>query len=122
MDKVLITEVLARNLRCAMNEHPLIRGSQNELARRSKVAQTSIGYMLNPQTRAPTKRGDSSPKLTQIDKVARALGLQAWQLVYPDPNNRLVSPRENELHRRIEADLAELRRIHEDRKPYDTKQ
>lgn len=119
MDKRLITEILAHNLKKALDEHPVFRGSGNALSKTAKVAQTSISYMLNPKSRAPTKRGDSSPKISQVDRVARALGLQAWQLVYPDPDNRPVTDRESELHKRIESALVELRAIHEERAPYE---
>lgn len=89
-----ITKVLARNLKRFMDEGPSPI-SQNALAKKAKVAQTGIGYMLNPETRQPTKSGKlPSPTLARIEKVARALGKETWQLLHPDPNQAPLSATE----------------------------
>lgn len=111
MDPRSITRILADNLKRLMDEHPDVRGNESALSRRSKVPQTVIGYMLSPDTRAPTKKGLSSPKLDSIDRVARALGVQAWQLIYPDPTSRPVSAEEIKLWQKIETDFQALHRL-----------
>jgi transcriptional regulator with XRE-family HTH domain len=73
------SKVLARNLKKHMQARQL---TQSKLAELSGVAQTSIGYMLNPGTRAPTATGkEPSATLAQIDKVAGVFRLQSWQLL-----------------------------------------
>ena len=89
-----ITKVLARNLKRFMDEGPTPI-SQNALAKKAKVAQTGIGYMLNPETRQPTKSGKlPSPTIARVEKVARALGKETWQLLHPDPNQAPLSATE----------------------------
>lgn len=118
MDRKPITEILAENLATAMAEHPFIK-NQNALAKKSGIAQTSIGLMLNPGSRAPTQRGRlPSPTLAQIDAVADALGLQAWQLIFPDPNHHRISQREGELYQSIEESMRELRTLQQTNAPY----
>jgi len=105
---------LARNLRSAMEARRDKYGSQSQLAKAAGVAQTSIGYMLNPETRQPTKTGKMpSPTIEAIDKVARALGMQPWQLLYPHPEDVERNARHRMLMDRIEADFAELRELEE---------
>lgn len=103
-------QALSANLRKAMSAHKQLN-SAAALGARCGVAATSIGYMLSPKRRAPTKKGASSPTLANIEKVARALGMQAWQLIYPDPENMPVSTREQQLHAELEKNFRELRDI-----------
>lgn len=119
MDPRPITRILADNLKRLMDEHPDVRGNQSALARRSKVPQTVIGYMLSPNKRAPTQKGLSSPKLDSIDRVARALGVQTWQLIYPDPTARPVSVEEIRLWQKIETDFQALHRLQQPMADYD---
>ena len=118
MDSRSIVQILADNLRAAMEAHPEVRGNQSALARRAQVRQTNIGYMLNPASRAPTKSGKSSPTLDSIDAVARALGMQTWQLIYPDPYSRPVTDEEIKLWKQIERNFAQIQQLHEPRAPY----
>lgn len=105
--KYSAAKVLAINLRKAIDDHPEIDG-QSALARKSLVAQTSIGYMLKPESRAPTKKGRSSPTLANIENVATALGLQVWQLLYPDPEAMPRNEHEAALYRKFAALMKEM--------------
>lgn len=92
--------LLARNLKQLMEDYfpPL---SQNELAKKSGVPQTSIGLMLNPDKRLPTKSGRiPSPTLAQIEKVAAFFQKETWQLLHPNPGQAPLSDSER---RRYEA-------------------
>jgi hypothetical protein len=111
-----IAKVLAKNLKRFMedNEPPL---SQNELAKKcreagTKVAQTSIGLMLNPDKRLPTKSGKlPSPTIAQIDAVARGLGKEAWQLMHPNPDQAPLSAKERALYDEAMASMRRLRAL-----------
>ena len=103
-----IVNVLARNLKRLMDEHlpPL---PQNELARKSGVRQTSIGLMLNPEKREPTKSGKiPSPTVAQVEKVARVLHKEAWQLLHPDPNQAPLSASERRRYETFEAAMKSM--------------
>lgn len=81
-----ISQVVADNLKHFME---VAGESQNSLAKKTasfgcKVGQTTIGLMLNPARRDPRKSGKpSGPNLAQLDAVAKALGLELWELVSP---------------------------------------
>lgn len=86
--------------------------SQNALAKRSKVAQTSIGYMLKPELRQPTRSGKiPSPTVAQLEKVARALGKEAWQLLHPDPNQAPLSAKERARYDAFDASMKRMREL-----------
>ncbi len=58
--------------------------SQPGLSKASGIAQTSVSLLLNPQNRAPGKEGRiGSPTLAQVETVADALGVEAWELICP---------------------------------------
>ena len=73
--------------------------SQNALARRSKVAQTTIGNYLAPDT----YRG--APSLAMVAKLARAFGLEAWQLIHPTMGDKVITAEELALYRRLRATI-----------------
>lgn len=111
-----IAKILAANLGAALAASGL---SQRQLAAKAKVAQTSIGYMLKPETRTPTKSGKlPSPTISAIQKVATALGIQAWQLLYPNHDLFEISEKERELWNALEADMQQLRALHETQGKY----
>lgn len=77
----LAAEILAENLQGLMNITPAL-DTQVKLAAKSGVAQTSISLMLGPERRMTGKAGKpGSPKLSQIEAVAKAFGLEAWQML-----------------------------------------
>lgn len=100
--------VLARNLKQLMDDHdpPL---SQNELAKKTGVRQTSIGLMLNPEKRLPTKSGKvPSPTLAQIAKGAAHFNKKAWQLLHPNPAQAPLSDAERQRYQAFEAAMKSL--------------
>lgn len=54
--------------------------TQAAVAKRSGIAQTGVSQMLRPDNDAM-----KSPKLTQVEKVAGAFGLAAWQILVDEP-------------------------------------
>lgn len=110
-DTIPAVWILARNLKAAMEAANGGEGiSQNGLAAKSKVAQTGIGYMLNPDARLPRANGKrSSPTLQAIEQVAHALGLEAWQLLHPNPAEAPLSDSQRKLFDQLKGNMAWLR-------------
>lgn len=103
-----IVNVLARNLKQLMDDFlpPL---SQNALAKKSGVGQTSIGLMLEPEKRLPTKSGKvPSPTLAQIEKVAAVFGKEPWQLLHPNPGQAPLSDAERRRYAAFESAMKQL--------------
>lgn len=101
MAKRPINEVLAANLEFFMRERGI--ESQTELARRSGVAQRTISNYLSPDLRQESKSGKPpSAKLTEIEKIADALDIGAWDLL------RDLSPSERAFYANIEDAYAKL--------------
>ena len=65
---------LSKNIRLLMKYHG---DSQEKLAIKSGVAQTTIGNMINP---GRTKKG---PTIENVATVAEAYDLEAWHLLIP---------------------------------------
>lgn len=65
-------EILSSNLRALIDLH---EWSERALAEKSKVAQKTINKILNQQ---------SSPTAEITEKLAKAFGLNGWQLMFPD--------------------------------------
>src|ERR1700741_2608374 len=56
--------------------------TQQEVAKASGLAQTSISLMLRPEDRKPTKSGKiASPQLSEVERIANAFGMEVWQLL-----------------------------------------
>jgi transcriptional regulator with XRE-family HTH domain len=103
MQKTTLSQVFARNLAEAMKKAGM---TQEAMAKRSGVAQTTVSLYLRPSDRAPTTgKAAPSPTLERVGKLAEALGVDAWLLLHPDIAQAL---REQEFYRRIEEDFARL--------------
>lgn len=77
-----INEVLASNLAFYMAETGIV--SQPALAARSGISQRTISNYLHPTRRAAGSRGKpGSAKLTELERIAKALGVEVWQLLRP---------------------------------------
>jgi transcriptional regulator with XRE-family HTH domain len=77
-----LVDALAANLKTHMDRLAL---SQPQLAQKSGVGQTTIGLYLNPDRRLPGKSGKiPSPKLAEVDLLARALGVDPLALLSLD--------------------------------------
>ncbi|MHB1326888.1 MAG: hypothetical protein ACYC2K_01680 [Gemmatimonadales bacterium] len=86
--------------------------SQSAIARKTKVAQTSIGNMLYPEKRAPTKKGRlPSPTVENVEKVAKAFGKEAWQLLHPDPSTAPLNKNERAMYDKLMRSVQDLREI-----------
>ena len=73
-----INQILAANLAHWMGQAKL---TQAALADRAGVSQKTISNYLNPEQRTEGSTGKQpSAKLTELDRVAKALGIQVWQL------------------------------------------
>lgn len=94
-------ETLARNLRKVMDGSADLR-SQAALAKKSGVGQTTIGYMLKADSRV------GAPRVDNVEKVANAFGLEAWQLLHPTMGDRILTARELDLYRQFREALAKL--------------
>jgi len=81
--------------------------SYRALASRAGLSPNTVKNLLQPEQRAPNARGDTSPRMDVLDKLAHALGYEAWQLMQEtfrpgDPPERVLSHREAAFYRRIE--------------------
>lgn len=75
MPKTPVRQVLADNLKLLMKRDPAL-ATQAKVAKKAGVAQTSVSQLLRPGNDAA-----KSPKLDQVEKVADAFGLAAWQIL-----------------------------------------
>lgn len=75
----------AETLAAALKHYMAARGlTQKELEKLSGVAQTTISLYMRPDARSVTSRGkQGSPTLSNIEALAHALGVQAWELLCP---------------------------------------
>lgn len=105
MKKEDVNQILARNLAAAMQrKYGQVNGS--ELARVSRVPQTTIALLLRPERRVPLKSGElPSPTLSKVAALAAALDVQVWELLHPDPDK---AKREQDFYRRLERDFLHL--------------
>lgn len=79
MEKPTINEILAANLRRLMSDKNL---TQKALEKLSGVRQTTISLYLTPGRRQDSISGKApSAKLGEVDSLAGALGVQAWEMV-----------------------------------------
>lgn len=103
-----VTTILARNLKALLEDHPILN-SQNALAKKCGVAQTSIGLMLHPEKRIPTKSGRlPAPTVENVEKVAKAYGKEAWQLLHPEPSMAPLNATERAMYERVMRSMKEL--------------
>lgn len=99
-----INDVLALNLGYFMRQQGL---TQAALARKSGVAQRTIGNYLKPALRQAESKSGKAPsaKLTEVEALAGALGVQVWELLRP------ITPSEREFYRQMEESFNRLRSI-----------
>jgi len=89
-----LNQALAANLAYYMRVQSL---TQSALAKRCGVAQTTISLYLSPDRRTLGKDGrPGSAKLTEVEMLAHALSVPAWELIRP------FCSAEREAYRRIE--------------------
>ena len=100
-----IKDDLAANLAKLMKVSVDLR-TQTALAKRSKVAQTTISNYLNPDSYS------GAPNLDKIARLAQAFGLEAWHLIHPTMGDREMNARELELYRKLKRLLVDARNDH----------
>jgi transcriptional regulator with XRE-family HTH domain len=93
-----LKEILANNLAKLMELSADVK-SQNALAKRSKVAQTTIGNYLNPSSYK------GYPQLGKVEQLANAFGLCAWNLLHPTMGDKEFSEKEIQLYRKLRETL-----------------
>lgn len=102
--KLPINEVLAINLAHFMKEKKFTQASLGEKA---GLAQRTIGNYLNSALRQAESKSGKPPsaKLTEVEKICHALGIEVWELLRP------ITPAEREFYRQIEESFEQLRKI-----------
>lgn len=100
-----LVQIIAKNVRAAYE----VSGfkSFRALSERAGVAPNSVKNLIEPKERAPSKRGDVSPRLDILAKVATALGYEIWQLTATDfdpsnPPTRVLKKSEADFYKKIE--------------------
>jgi len=82
MSDLDINEVLARNLRATMKGKGV---TQTALGAKSGVKQNTISLYMAPEKRKQGASGKApSGKLTEVALMAKALDMEAWQLLLPE--------------------------------------
>jgi transcriptional regulator with XRE-family HTH domain len=77
--KLTLNELLARNLGRIKDARDL---TLEEIAKKCRLSQRTIGYYLDPDKRAPTRSGKKgSAKLNEVDALAAGLGVSVWDLL-----------------------------------------
>lgn len=95
-----LNRALAGNLAHHMEKRGL---TQMALAKKCGVAQTTISLYLSPERRNPGKEGKpGSAKLTEVEMLASALEVQAWELLWP------LDKKQREVYEKIAASYSAL--------------
>jgi transcriptional regulator with XRE-family HTH domain len=101
MPEKSVNEVLAENLRYWMEQANMT--AQGDLAEKSGVSQRTISNYLNPGNRQESASGkEPSAKLTELQKIAVALGIGVWDLVRP------MTPQERAFYKKVEQAYTDL--------------
>lgn len=105
MQKSLV-QIVAQNVQRALDASQY--DSYRSLAIAAGVAPNTVRHVVQPDSRPPGPRGETSPRLDVLDKIAAAMGYEGWQLLQAnfDPENRpsrVLTAREAEWYEKIEA-------------------
>lgn len=108
MEPKSMVDVLAERLAHYMQEG---NWSQKTLGKAAGVSQRQIGYLLDPSRRLDSKSGKRpGPTLVVVEKVADAIKVPVWELLFPMPEGG-ADPKERELHQRIVNSYRELAKL-----------
>ena len=90
-----LTALFVKNLAALMRADGAL-SSQNGLASASKVPQSTIGRLL---------RGEQSPTLDMVERLARAFDLEPWQMLVPElePSNPPITKQIDDVQRQLFA-------------------
>lgn len=95
-----LREILSNNLKILMALSADCK-SQSALAKRSQVAQTTIGNYIN-------QNYPGYPNLEKVEMLAKSFGLEAWNLLHHTMGNTEISATEIALYRRMKSTFKEL--------------
>lgn len=103
--KRTLVQIVADNARAAYSASEF--KSYRALGKRAGLSGNTVRNVLEPEARAPNARGDASPRMDVVEKLAAAMGYEAWQLMTDgfepgDPPARVLGRREAEFYRKIE--------------------
>lgn len=101
-----LNQALADNLAFQMAK----RGwKQDAMASKSGIGQTTVSLYLDPARRKPGKDGKpGSAKLTEVEMLATALGVEPWELLRPtSETERAVYAKLEEAFRLLRAKPSE---------------
>lgn len=105
MDRSIV-QIVARNLLRAYEFHGF--DSHRALGKKAGVAANTVTNLMNPDARDPGKRGRTSPNMDSLDKIAHAMGYEAWQFMLEsfdpaDKPTRVLRRSEADWYAKIEA-------------------
>lgn len=109
MQKSLV-QIVAQNVKAAAKHHghALDDKGYRSLGRAAGVAANTVKNVIEPETRAPTASGkEPSPQLNVLDKIAKSMGYEAWQLLLDNfdpaqPFTRALTPEEAKFYNTID--------------------
>lgn len=94
-----LNQILAENLSYFMTK---IGMTQAQLGRAADMGQTTVSLYLNPQRRLTGKSGkEPSAKLAEVQRLAKALQVEPWELLRP------LTQAQREFYRSMEGLIAE---------------
>jgi transcriptional regulator with XRE-family HTH domain len=101
MPKQPINLVIAENLRYFMERKKIT--TQAALASKAGLSQRTISNYLNPEAREPGQKGKpGSAKAAELELIARALEIEAWELM------RAMTPAERLFYEKVEKAYRDL--------------
>jgi len=108
-----IVQLVARNLQRAYTHHGF--ESHRALGKKAGVAPNTVTNMMEPEGRERGKRGETSPNMTSLEKIARAMGYEAWQFMQEnfdpaDRPSRVLKKSEADWYAKVEQLYRELPR------------
>lgn len=98
-----LNALIAKNLRFFMDRPGSMYRNANALGKKAGVAPNTVHNLLNPKKRTvTTTKPEGYPTLDKLEKIAKALGVEVWELLHPDIKRSLD---ERDMYRKIEADF-----------------
>jgi transcriptional regulator with XRE-family HTH domain len=103
------TQIVADNIRKAFAASEFT--SYRQLAKAADLAPNTVRNVTEPTSRQPGARGEGAPRLDVVEKLARTMGYEAWQLMVEnfepaDHEVSVISQREVPPYRCLEATQA----------------
>lgn len=93
-----LREILARNLQTLMSKSADMR-SQTALAKRAAIAQKTVSNYLSPASYV------GAPSLDKVEALARAFGIETWQLLHPTLGDKVITAAELALYEKLREQI-----------------